>query len=97
METSTKHKIFDFTKFDKKVNLTLVGLDGNAFYLLGAFKKQAKKEKWTDVEISYVVNKATTGNYEHLLNTLMEHCNDSFGEESDEIIYKNGKTYKLIN
>lgn len=32
--------------FDKKVTLELVGLDGNAFALMGAFAKRAKREGW---------------------------------------------------
>ena len=60
----------------KKVKLKLVGLDGNAFYLLGAFQRQAKKEKWTPVEIQSVIGEAMKGDYNHLLATLIEHCED---------------------
>jgi len=31
-------------KVNKKVHLRLVGLDGNAFYLLGAFKNKQEKK-----------------------------------------------------
>lgn len=41
---------------DKKVELTLEGLDGNAFALMGAFKRQARKDKWTSEEMSEVLN-----------------------------------------
>lgn len=58
---------------DKKVSLDLVGLDGNAFNLLGKFKKQAKKEDWTDEEISEVLDKAKSGDYNYLLQTLMKY------------------------
>jgi len=58
---------------DKKVNLELVGLDGNAFSLLGAFKKQARKEGWSEEEIMGVINEAMSGDYNHLLQTLMAH------------------------
>ena len=30
----------------KKINLKLVGLDGNAFSIMGAFQRQARKENW---------------------------------------------------
>jgi hypothetical protein len=60
----------------KKVKLTLVGLDGNAFSLMGAFQRQARKEKWTKEEIDSVINNCMSGDYNHLLCTLMEHCDD---------------------
>lgn len=58
----------------KKVNLKLVDLDSNAFCLMGAFSKQARKEGWTKEEISVVINKCMEGDYNHLLRTLMEVC-----------------------
>lgn len=61
-------------KVNKKVNLELVGLDGNAFSLMGAFSKQAKKEKWSQDEIDTVLTECRKGDYNHLLKTLMAHC-----------------------
>ena len=58
----------------KKVKLDLVGLDGNAFVLMGAFKKQARKEGWTRDEVTAVMNECMSGDYDHLLCTLMDHC-----------------------
>ena len=58
----------------KKVKLNLVGLDGNAFSIMGAFQKQARKEKWTPQEIKVVLDKAMSGDYNNLLRTIMEHC-----------------------
>jgi len=66
----------------KTVTLTLVGLDGNAFSLMGAFQKQAKKEDWTPEEIKLVLDKCMTGDYNELLRTLMDHCND-YGDSSE--------------
>ena len=59
---------------DKQIKLNLVGLDGNAFSLMGAFQRQAKKEKWTSEEIKEVLDEAMTGDYDHLLYTLDSHC-----------------------
>jgi len=59
---------------DKKVKLTLVGLDGNAYFLMGAFYRQARKEGWTKVEIDEVLTECKSGDYDHLLQTLMAHC-----------------------
>lgn len=58
----------------KKIKLKLVGLDGNAYSLMGAFNKQAEKEKWTPEEIKTVLDEAKSGNYGHLLMTLQKHC-----------------------
>jgi len=66
---------------DKKVKLQLAGLDGNAFALLGAFRKQAKKENWTKEEINKVIKEASSGDYNNLVNVLANHCDE---EDDDE-------------
>lgn len=62
------------TVIDKKVSLELVGLDGNAFSIMGAFQKQARREGWTKEEIDAVLNECMSGDYNHLLVTIMNHC-----------------------
>ena len=64
----------------KSVNLDLVGLDGNAFFLMGAFQRQAKRENWTKEEIETVMKAAKGGDYDNLLYVLSEHC-EPIGEE----------------
>ena len=59
---------------EKTVSLNLVGVDGNAFSIMGAFKKQAKREGWTKEEIDSVINEATSGDYNHLVATISNHC-----------------------
>ena len=59
---------------EKKIKLKLVGLNGNAFSLMGAFFNQAEKEGWTKEEINAVLNEAMKGDYNHLLVTLQKHC-----------------------
>lgn len=63
----------------KKVHLQLVGLNGNAFSLMGAFQSQARKEDWTNEEISAVLDECITGDYDHVLCTLADHCEDPRG------------------
>jgi hypothetical protein len=58
----------------KKIKLKLVGLDGNAFSLMGAFKNQARREGWTKDEVDAVLNDAMSGDYDHLLFVLSSHC-----------------------
>ena len=60
--------------FMKKISLELEGLDGNAFSLIGAFSKQARREDWNENEIKEVIDECKKGDYDHLLKTLMEHC-----------------------
>ena len=42
---------------EKKVKMNLVGLDGNAFVLMGAFSRNAKRQGWTKEEIDVVLQK----------------------------------------
>lgn len=58
----------------KKISLELVGIDGNAYAIMGAFKKQALKEGWSDQEVDIVLTEAKSGNYDHLLCTIMQYC-----------------------
>ncbi|MDG5490622.1 hypothetical protein [Psychroserpens sp. SPM9] len=59
---------------DKTVNLDLVGVNGNAFAVMGVFQKQARKEGWSTSEIEMVLAEAKSGDYDHLLATIMNHC-----------------------
>lgn len=59
---------------NKKVKLKLVGIDGNAYFLMGAFQEQAQKEGWTGEEIDAVCDEAMSGDYNHFLRTLMKFC-----------------------
>jgi ABC-type transporter Mla MlaB component len=58
----------------KKVCLDLTEVDGNAFALLAAFRRQARREGWSAEEIQSVLDEARTGDYGHLVRTLVEHC-----------------------
>ena len=66
---------------DKTVNLNLVGVNGNAFMIMGVFKRQAKKEGWTPEEIKQVIDEAKSGDYVHLLATIENHCEPKDEEE----------------
>ena len=60
---------------EKYVELELVGLDGNAFVLMGAFSQAAKRQGWTKEEIDKVLTECESSDYNHLLHTLVCHCN----------------------
>ena len=67
----------------KKVTLTLVGLNGNAFALLGAFQRAARRQGWTADEIRAVMDEAKASDYDHLLRVLMENTEEEGGDETD--------------
>ena len=60
----------------KKVKLKMVGLDGNAFAVLGAFQSQARRDGWSQTEIKDVLDKAMAGDYSNLISTIASHCNN---------------------
>jgi hypothetical protein len=68
---------------NKTVKLQLVGQDGNAFSLMGAFKRAATRQGWKDWEIEKVLTICMTSDYNNLLATLMDHCEDICGKEDD--------------
>ena len=59
---------------NKTVNLDLVGVNGNAFAIMGVFIRQAKREGWTQEEIDTVLTEAKSGDYNYLLATISNHC-----------------------
>jgi hypothetical protein len=58
-------------KTTKKVSLNLTEINGNAFALMGAFSGQARREGWTREEIDAVIKECQSGDYDHLLQTLI--------------------------
>jgi hypothetical protein len=67
---------------EKTVNLNLIGVNGNAFMIIGVFKRQAQKEGWTPEEIDKVTLEAKSADYVHLLATIENHCEPK--DEEDE-------------
>ena len=59
-----------------KVKMQLAGLDGNAFALMGAFSRNASRQGWTRDEIDTVLKECRSGDYDHLLCTLMDNIDD---------------------
>lgn len=68
----------------KKVELELVGLNGNAYSIMGAFKHAARQQGWTPEEIKVVLDEASSGDYDHLLATILEHTTLPGDGEADE-------------
>ena len=68
-------------KIGKTLNLELVGVDSNAFALMGIFRRQAKKEGWSNEEIDLVLEDAMSDDYNHLLTTIMTYCEPRDSED----------------
>jgi len=58
---------------EPKPELRLVGEDGNAFAILGAAQRAARKAGWPKEKVEEMMNKAKSGDYDHLLQTMMEY------------------------
>ncbi len=58
---------------EMKPELVLVGEDGNAFSILGRARRAARGAGWTTEEWEAVMAEAMSGDYDHLLATMMEH------------------------
>ena len=57
----------------KYVKGSLVGVDGNAFSLMGYFKRNATRQGWSKEDIDLVLTKAKSGDYDNLIVTLDAH------------------------
>jgi len=71
-----------------KVQMQLVGADGNAFAIIGRFRTEAKRQGWDKESIEEVTKTAMSGDYNNLLATILEHVEDTgdddFEDEEDD-------------
>lgn len=58
---------------EKKVEGTLIGVDGNAFALMGHWSRQARRQHWTSEDIEKVLDVCYEGDYNELICTLRTH------------------------
>lgn len=72
------------SEITKQVSLDLIGLDGNAFSLMGAFARRARAEGWTPEEIGQVMSECKSGDYDNLLRTLLKYTKPSDGKSDDD-------------
>lgn len=54
------------------IHVPLVDHDGNAFAILGSVQRALREHGVTEVEVSEFFQQATSGDYDHLLRTVME-------------------------
>jgi len=55
-----------------KKKYSLVGIDGNAFYIMGYVQKAMKESGFDKEEISQYISSATSGDYNNLLCVSMD-------------------------
>ena len=58
-----------------EIEVQLDGTDGNAFALIGKVQKALKEAEVSKEELDEFFNEATSGDYNHLLQTCMEWVN----------------------
>lgn len=59
------------------IKIQLTGGDGNAFFILGRCERAARKAKLPAKEIQLFREEATSGDYDHLLQTCIKWFNIS--------------------
>lgn len=52
------------------LDTTLVGVDGNAYAIMGHFQKNARRSGWSKEEIDFVLDRAKEGRYDHLVGVI---------------------------
>ncbi len=66
------------------INVQLVGMDGNAFAIMGRVSQALRRAKVKKGEIDKFMAEATAGDYNHLLYTVMQWvCTDSEDDDDD--------------
>ena len=64
-----------------EVQFQLVGIDGNAFSILGTAQKFARKAGLSKEQIEEYVNEATSGDYNNVISTTMNYFDCSGQDE----------------
>jgi len=57
----------------EKPKIQLVGLDGNAYAILGRARSVAREAGWPDEKVREVTKEATSSDYDHLSSVILEH------------------------
>ena len=57
----------------------LVGQAGNAFAIIGRVRRSLKTQGWPDDKLSLVQDEMMSSDYDHLIRTAFEVCNDEGG------------------
>jgi len=66
-----------------KVQVKLIGEDGNSFSILGRVSKALKRSGQPEAAAEYL-KRATEGDYDHLLMVTLEYVDESSDEEESQ-------------
>jgi len=55
-----------------QLSVKLIGVDGNAFSIIGQCKAAMMKAKWPRDKMDAVVNDMMSGDYDHLLQVVLD-------------------------
>lgn len=56
---------------NNKIEFDLANCDGNAFAILGGWRRAARNQGWSEDTIEAVLAEAKSGDYDHLVQTIM--------------------------
>jgi hypothetical protein len=56
---------------NNKIEFDLANCDGNAFAILGGWRRAARQQGWSEDTIEAVLAEAKSGDYDHLVQTIM--------------------------
>ena len=74
MQTTTSNgNNYDWTD-QPRPKVTLVGVDGNAFSLMGAASHEMKQAGCSEEHVAHVMKEAMSGDYGALIRTLTHYC-----------------------
>ena len=67
----------------KRPVVRLAGEDGNAFAILGRVRRAMRVAGWPKAAIDAFLAEATSGDYDHLLATVLCYCDEEEESEGD--------------
>jgi hypothetical protein len=67
-----------------QVHVKLVGEDGNAFFILGCVQGAMRRAGLTKDQIAEVMTEAQSGDYDHLLQTVMLNVSTDDDEDDED-------------
>ena len=68
----------------QEIKINLEGVDGNTYSILGVVGRAMRRGDVSQSDIDTFFQEAKSGDYNHLLQTVMRTVDVSMGEEEDE-------------
>ena len=74
------------------IKVKLVGEDGNAYSILGRVRNALRRGGRPEL-VDEFIKEATSGNYDHLLQTVLDYVEEDDAEDFDEDIKDSGEYF----